>query len=289
MYFTIPSIEMHHYNYINGVKHMMKLPETLEIDPRYNFGKKVTVAKNNQISCYSKKQMKFIYPRRKFRVAAEMVVGKPKNAANANAALIGDNKRFLLYQKGTHNKYIYRATGYLPLKDYPNSFAVILKNRLSVYLCMVILASALVFGGVQLYRNFIANDPLIPAADIDDNAVDWQGDLPSADGGSGESEGIRIPGYKSITIAADEETVDVSLVNPAENSCYFVLRIVLIDANETLFESKMIEPGKGLYSITLSRALPAGTYKAQLQYEPYDMTTLTRLNGAVVNFDLIVQ
>jgi hypothetical protein len=64
---------------------------------------------------------------------------------------------------------------------------------------------------------------------------------------------------------------------------------VLLDTGETLYESKMIEPGKGLYEITLSRALEAGTYDAQLQYEPYDMTTLTRLNGAVVNLDLIVE
>lgn len=123
---------------------------------------------------------------------------------------------------------------------------------------------------------------------LESGAVDWEGAKTTETSGI-PADGIRIPGYKSITIEADTTEVSVNLQNPEKNNCYFVIRLVLLDTGETLYESKMIEPGKGLYNITLSRALEAGTYSAQLQYEPYDMTSLTRLNGAVVNLDLIVE
>jgi hypothetical protein len=128
--------------------------------------------------------------------------------------------------------------------------------------------------------------PMTPV--LESGAVDWEGVKTSETSGI-PADGIRFPGYKSITIEANKTEVSVNLQNPEKNNCYFVIRLVLLDTGETLYESKMIEPGKGLYSINLSRALEAGTYSAQLQYEPYDMVSLTRLNGAAINMDLIVE
>ena len=46
-------------------------------------------------------------------------------------------------------------------------------------------------------------------------------------------EGIRIPGYPSITIPADTKEVTVNLMNPEGNSCYFTFTLVLKDTDET--------------------------------------------------------
>ena len=40
-------------------------------------------------------------------------------------------------------------------------------------------------------------------------------------------EGIRIPGYPSITIPADTKDVTVNLMNPEGNPCYFTFTLVL--------------------------------------------------------------
>jgi hypothetical protein len=171
------------------------------------------------------------------------------------------------------------------------------KNKvLLLRIVAIVIGVAVVAGGIVLVI-CLGNGAAEVAADttatpmspvLESGAVDWEGVKTSETSGI-PADGIRIPGYKSITIEADTTEVSVNLQNPEKNSCYFVIRLVLLDTGETLYESKMIEPGKGLYNITLSRALEAGTYSAQLQYEPYDMTTLTRLNGAVVNLDLIVE
>ena len=55
-------------------------------------------------------------------------------------------------------------------------------------------------------------------------------------------EGIRIPGYPSITIPADTKDVTVNLMNPEGNPCYFTFTLVLKDTDETIYQSKMVEP-----------------------------------------------
>lgn len=59
-------------------------------------------------------------------------------------------------------------------------------------------------------------------------------------------KGIRIPGYPSITVPADTTDIEMNLENPAGNPCYFTFELVLKDTNETLYTSKMVEPGKQL-------------------------------------------
>jgi flagellar basal body-associated protein FliL len=153
-----------------------------------------------------------------------------------------------------------------------------------VIICIVVIAAGTLLA---LYLNRDKETgKLLP--DLETGAEDWEG-ARKPEPEKAPEEGIRIPGFKSITIEANTTEVSVNLHNPEENKCYFVIRLVLSDTGETLYESKMIEPGKGLYSITLSRPMEPGTYSAQLQYEPYDMETLARLNGAVINLDLIAE
>lgn len=78
-------------------------------------------------------------------------------------------------------------------------------------------------------------------------------------------EGIRIPGYPSITIPADTKDVTVNLMNPEGNPCYFTFTLVLKDTDETIYQSKMVEPGKAITQITLSKELSAGEYPAILK------------------------
>ncbi len=127
--------------------------------------------------------------------------------------------------------------------------------------------------------------------DLDENAVDWQGEQPESKPQTADGQaGIAIPGYKSIALKADQAQQSVNLYNPEVNDCYFMMSLLLPDGTE-IWKSRMVAPGKGLYKITLSQTVPAGTYEnSTLKYECYKMDdSLTPLNGGEVKLTLEVE
>lgn len=107
---------------------------------------------------------------------------------------------------------------------------------------------------------------------------------------NGVTQGIQIPGYKSITIDAGTKDVSVELVNPEENNVYFEISFYLPETDETIYTSKLIKPGQHLYDITLEREMEAGEYPLTVRYATYSADEdLTPRNGAEVNCTLIVK
>lgn len=101
--------------------------------------------------------------------------------------------------------------------------------------------------------------------------------------------GIRIPGYAVLRIPAEQTEVEIPLINPEGNPCYFVYEIVLSETNEVLYKSNMIEPGSEIRQETLGRALAAGEYPVQVKVNTYELENLTAMNGALIKATLIVQ
>ena len=102
-------------------------------------------------------------------------------------------------------------------------------------------------------------------------------------------EGIRIPGYPRITIQADTKDVTMNLINPEGNPCYFTFEIVLTEENETIYVSEMVEPGKAITNVTLSRALEKGEYPAVIKITTTSLEDGLAMNGANVETVLVVQ
>jgi hypothetical protein len=99
---------------------------------------------------------------------------------------------------------------------------------------------------------------------------------------------IAIPGYAQLVMKAGDVMQDVELHNPQENSCYFVISIILPDGTE-VFRSGLIEPGQKIDVIKLSQPLKAGTYEnAVLRYSCYSIKDKKKLNGADTKFTLEV-
>ncbi len=138
---------------------------------------------------------------------------------------------------------------------------------------------------------FGAADPTAPSGsftpDIDENAGEYTGEQPKDEGG--EAVGIKIPGYPSITVPANQQDITVALLNPEGNPCYFVFNLVLKDTGETLYTSKMVPPGQSINQITLAQALPVGEYAATLQISTYSLTDGSAMNGANVETVLIAK
>ena len=127
-----------------------------------------------------------------------------------------------------------------------------------------------------------SKDPAF-SPDLDENAI------VKTDGIKEKPEVIRIPGYPRITISADTKDVTMNLQNPEGNPCYFTFTLVLKDTDETIYQSKMVEPGKAITQITLSKELSAGEYPAILKISTAALDDGRAMNGANVETVLNVQ
>lgn len=154
----------------------------------------------------------------------------------------------------------------------------------------VIAVAVLVTGGIILglnWNNWFGSKPQTTQADIDPGAKDYDGSKPEDKGGA--AKGIAIPGYPSIGLPAGTKDVQVALLNPEGNSCYFTFEIVLKDTGESLYTSKLVPPGKAVTDITLARELEAGDYDATIKITTSSLTDQTPMNGANVETVLIVK
>lgn len=165
---------------------------------------------------------------------------------------------------------------------------VLSKKKLVILSVLVVL---LIGGGVILgmnWQNWFGETVAEP--DLDDSAVDWQGNQPTDSKDTNGQKGIALPGYKSISLKAGQKKQIVNLYNPEINDCYFVMSLFLPDGTK-IWKSKMVAPGKGLYQITLNQELLEGTYEnSVLKYECYKQDKdLTKLNGGEVKITLEVK
>ena len=176
-----------------------------------------------------------------------------------------------------------------------DSQIVISKKTLIISLIVLLL---LIVGVVTLalnWNNWFGDVPAGPSSsqngnlDIDENAGDWNGQTLPDKTDDAPAVGIKIPGYPSITLPKDQKTVNVALVNPEGNPCYFTFTLVLKDTGETLYQSKLVPPGKAITEITMSKALPAGEYPATIQITTTSLEDGSAMNGANVETVLIVK
>lgn len=154
------------------------------------------------------------------------------------------------------------------------------KKRIWIIICVVVAAA--VIGYLIIRENRKTDTAFTP--DLDPNAVSQ-----TQESDSDKPEGIRIPGYPQITIAADETEVEMNLKNPEGNPCYFTFEIVLEENDETIYTSKMVEPGKAITDVTLSHALEKGEYPAVIRITTTSLEDGSQMNGANVETTLIAE
>ena len=101
---------------------------------------------------------------------------------------------------------------------------------------------------------------------------------------------IIMPGWKQITI--DANTTDITGVdfyNPDANKGYYYLKFQLKINDEILYESNLVEAGKHIQKIKISRPLNSGIYDAIVFIQPYKMDMETPTNNGEVKIKLIVR
>ena len=176
-----------------------------------------------------------------------------------------------------------------------DSQIVISKKTLIVALIVLLL---LVVGAVTVafnWNNWFGDVPAGPSSspngnlDIDENAGDWNGQTLPDKTDDAPAVGIKIPGYPSITLPKNQQTVNVALLNPEGNPCYFTFEIVLKDTGESIYKSKLVPPGQAITEITMTKALSAGEYNATIKITTTSLEDGSAMNGANVETVLIVK
>lgn len=158
------------------------------------------------------------------------------------------------------------------------------KKKRFVWLALLLLV-ILGIGGLFLYKNYTSN---YEVENIETEGETWTGKKKKES--SKETESIAIPGFESINLTADTLEQEVNLYNPEQNDCYFVISLLLPDGTK-IWQSKYIEPGKGVYNISLDKKVAEGEYeKAVLKYECFTMDdTPSSLNGSEIKLKLSVR
>ena len=127
------------------------------------------------------------------------------------------------------------------------------------------------------------DDKFTPTIDSD------SGEIGTGSNYSGGQQGIRIPGYPSITVDAGKDNVTMNLFNPEGNPCYFTFEIVLSDTGETIYKSDMVEPGKAITNVKLQHPLATGEHNAVIKISTASLTDGKTMNGANVETVLVAK
>lgn len=105
---------------------------------------------------------------------------------------------------------------------------------------------------------------------------------------------VTISGIGEIKVNAGETQADVLFTNPDENKGAYYLTFELTaeigGRAVLLYSSGLVEPGKSMSSIELSRPLDKGEYKAVVHVQPYLMDKgLTPTNNADIVTKLVAE
>lgn len=164
-------------------------------------------------------------------------------------------------------------------------------NKTGKTLLLLLLAVILVGGGIFVginWNNWFNEEETPVRAAVDENAENWIGEQEVYQGEK-NTDTIDIPGFDVMNLRAEVTEQSVNLYNPEKNTCYFQISLLMPDGTE-LWKSKLVEPGKAVYKITLNQTLEAGEYEnATLKYECFAMDEAqTPLNGSEIKLTLNV-
>lgn len=162
------------------------------------------------------------------------------------------------------------------------------KGTGNIYAGIIIVLLILLIGvGGYLIFNQISGKSKVEGTSghVDGEASEWDDGLSAPS----EIEGrILVPGYSGAKMAVGDTTLKLRIGNPAENTCYLQATLQLEDGT-VLYESGLIEPGKGFDEITLTQSLEAGEYDAYVHYQGYSMDEEPQiLNSCDSAFTLVV-
>lgn len=156
-----------------------------------------------------------------------------------------------------------------------------MKNK-RIWLSWVIGLIVIMLGIGGLF--FAGRNTLSGGMKIEKNTIEWNQDIESSE----KNTDIQIPYYSDIYMKNGEDLIDMVLVNPKENECYFAYTFILSETGEEIYRSDLIEPGRALDKVKLNKKMESGKYKLNILVDTYSMKDQNVLNNAIVSTNLVV-
>ncbi|MBO1722676.1 hypothetical protein [Extibacter sp. GGCC_0201] len=123
--------------------------------------------------------------------------------------------------------------------------------------------------------------------DLDKHAIAYQ--LPNGVKNT-DPDSILMPGYDVLEMDLATKKVEVALLNPEGNDCYFKFHIILKSDGSTLYQTGLIKPGTAVTSFKIDKELKEGEYPIVLNVEAADMKDPDNLyNGGAIEAVLEVE
>ena len=154
------------------------------------------------------------------------------------------------------------------------------KKKKRIIILSAVVLIALVLSYFLLHSYLSAEQGL----KVEKNTVAWTQDMKSSD----ENQQIQIPYYGNIYMSSGNRTIDMYLVNPKENKCYFQYTFTL-NSGEKIYQSGLIKPGRALEKPELKKVMKPGKYDLNIHINTYTCDTKKKLNNAVVPAELFVK
>lgn len=162
------------------------------------------------------------------------------------------------------------------------------KNRKKVIICWLVGILAVlgcVFAFLWIHAGQSKAAPNTGGMVVAEGTTEWDKTL----SGSNSSAGIKIPGYSNLTIYRSADSVNISLVNPKGNPCYFQYTLEVAETGKTLYKSDLIKPGEAITSFQGKNIPAKGNYTLLLRISTYSMDgKYTAMNGAQIKAALTI-
>ncbi|MGM0282922.1 hypothetical protein IGJ01_000951 [Enterococcus sp. AZ089] len=245
-----------------------------------DYDKKFIDKNGNTWEYYSIKKMREIYSKN-FKDKVK-VIGELTNNEEKNVALLSDDTKEEKYHYIGNiqtNKKFQRHIGYVVCDN--DEYVAINGTdwkKVGGILISVLALVLLIVGGLQ----FRDNGP-----SLDGGASDYESKLKRP--ANWDDSKIAIPGYDEIVAKKGEGAAYVALYNPEGNPVYFQFEVIMDDTEEVLLKTDLIEPGKAVKAIPISKELEEGEYNITLKISTYSIDDYKqKMNGGEVKTKLKV-
>lgn len=261
-----------------------------KIIPHSDYDQKVKIEKQN-IFCYSKKQLKKLYPNEDFCLIGETRAHNRKesigelplynSSVHPSESTQKSEKRLTVSKPGGHSKLLNRRAGFVHVCN--DDYIILLKSRIPFFIWLFYLFLGLAAGGILIA--YLLNTPAEPAVkplhplpSEDTQAQPLEDDnsskVSSPEGGGAVSMTYTL----NAEISLETGRIAMYFKNPnASNHDIVVEMYIISGGEETLIASSgRVKAGYGLYNMSLGidfSLLSAGNYEGKYKVIYYDPET----------------
>lgn len=250
-----------------------------QLIPTTDHDKKVKIEKQ-ELFCYSKKQLKSLYPEKNYNVVGETTA---KNKKDAIARLRAGEKTLMVSEVKTFDRFLYKCVGYARVAG--DDYVALFESRIPFLLLLFPFLVALLLAVYLLLTSITAEppgpvviDPDHPMPSQDVNATPNEGD--NSEKADVEEGGGSLSMIYSLDAKLDLNTGEISIYfmnpNASTHDVSIILYVVSGETEVAIAQSGRVAAGFSLTSLQMAEdtaQLTEGVYTGYYMLSLFDPET----------------